>query len=115
MRLVFWPPDSEFIGDPTNFSEIKTTNIVMATLVLHNLLTETSTYCPAGYADSHEAHPTPGLWRTEMHERGGLIDGNRFSSNMYAGSGKVLRDTLATYFTGDGAVDWQYSMVYGAL
>lgn len=87
--------------------------IIWAACSLHNWLRKstTRTYTPPGSVDSEDLHSgevIPGLWRSVTD---GLTSITQIGSNNYKREAEEIRDTYATYFCNEGAVEWQWRRV----
>ena len=87
------------------------TSYVKACVALHNFLQteQSSSYCPAGFADSEDnlGNTVHGTWRNGL-EDGGVAPITRAASNNYSAQAKDLRNRLAEYFVSPpGSVSWQ--------
>ena len=86
-----------------------------AAIALHNLLrsTESSCYCPAGFADSEDSdgNVTEGTWREDSTPQG-LERLGRVGSNYHSPSAATTREQFKAYFCSpQGQVSWQYRHV----
>ena len=82
--------------------------IIKAITVLHNfLLAESSTkFDPRNLAD--KTNEKDGLWRNEINPLPQAIGAfRRRGANNYTQKANDIRDTLAQFFSNEGAVDWQ--------
>lgn len=86
--------------------------IVMACVVLHNFLRQTSRshYCPLQALDREDVENGvvhSGTWRLD----GGMSNARPISSNSYSAEGRRIRLSLCEYVNGPGSVSWQNFMV----
>ena len=88
-------------------------NIVMAILVLHNYLRQSSsngTYCPPGLTDVEDSTGfAPGYWRDDEETTQTFFNlgPRQFPGNAQANA-KEVRNTFADYFVNEGQVYWQW-------
>ena len=89
--------------------------VVLASVTLHNMLREKSrdTYTPANYADEETSAGTfqPGQWRTEVNTSFLHSILVTRQSNPYTRSAESVRNYLADYFYGPGAIPWQWDVI----
>ena len=86
-----------------------------AAVCLHNYLrvSESSTHCPAGFADFEDGSGdfVPGEWRRDARGSG-LADITRAGTNTASRSAKAIRDQFLDYFGSDeGHLPWQLEHV----
>jgi hypothetical protein len=91
-------------------------SITRACVCLHNYIMnspDSSTYCPPSFVDREARDGTviDGLWRKEIGKECALRRHGRFAANNYKKNVSQLRDTLADYLQGPGAVEWQVDWV----
>lgn len=88
-----------------------TINMVHAIICLHNWLRkrdDQNNYIPPNMVDQYGSNGLiPGLWRQEM-ENSALQDINVRGNNNNSRSAVAIRDEFCEFFTGEGAVPWQY-------
>ena len=97
-----------------NLDPETTTQCVLASLVLHNMLREKSKefYTPPGYADEDgpDGEFIEGRWRDE--QRSSLLaDLQPGKSNHGSVCAENVRNVLAEYFYGPGQVPWQWKVL----
>lgn len=89
----------------------KATIIIMSWVELHNFLRKSTTsrsqYSPPVMFDAgEEGNIEPGFWRRDQDDITSLLPFKKVprKASMEA---KIVRDTFAEYFMGEGRIDWQ--------
>lgn len=100
---------------PIALSPEKADILVKTTCVLHNWLRKTSdgyiTRNSVDYEDFENGGIVEGMWRLE-NESQGLTDlPSAADSRNYSKNAAEVRNRLADWFMGDGAVPWQIKMI----
>lgn len=91
--------------------------IVASACALHNWLATTAraTYLPRSAIDEENVETgeiIPGNWRSEIRELRNL---EKYGGHRSTNLSKKMRDRLKEYFSGEGAVPWQYNAMSGTL
>lgn len=94
----------------------KVDKIVKATCALHNWLIKTfrQQYVPPGTIDNEDENGvvTPGSWRLDVSQNYISSLKDQQGSNRYSKLAERRRQKYVQYFTREGTVDWQNSMIY---
>jgi len=92
--------------------------IIRATVALHNFLQKKNCkkYCPSNYPDQEDLSTgdlRPGQWRREIDNNCAIRSAGRHGSNNSSFEAQAIRNNLADYFLGPGAVEWQERLTFG--
>lgn len=90
-----------------NLHPSKVEKLLLASVVLHNMLTEehSSEYSPSSYFDSE--NPLTGHIQLAEWRAGDQLIGLQRHGNRFPNDAKGVRETFCEYFNGVGKVAWQ--------